>query len=56
LPEKPEAATASGHELCRTGQARFAIEIERCWRYGGSLRVIASTENEAVVEWILDHQ
>jgi hypothetical protein len=33
----------------------FAIEIERCWRCGGRLRVIASIEDEAVIERILDH-
>jgi uncharacterized protein with PIN domain len=33
----------------------FAIEIERCLRCGGRLRVIASIEDEAVIERILDH-
>lgn len=33
----------------------FAIEIERCWRCGGKLRVIASIEDEALIERILDH-
>jgi hypothetical protein len=33
----------------------FAIEIERCRRCGGRLRVVASIEDSAVVERILDH-
>jgi hypothetical protein len=33
----------------------FAIEIERCRRCGGPLRVIASIEDESVIERILDH-
>lgn len=33
----------------------FAIEIERCRRCGGQLRVIASIEDETVIERILDH-
>jgi hypothetical protein len=33
----------------------FAIEIERCWRCGGRLRVIASIEDQTVIERILDH-
>ncbi len=33
----------------------FAIEIERCWRCGGTLRVIASIEQPDVIERILDH-
>lgn len=33
----------------------FAIEIERCWRCGGRLRVIASIENKTVIERILHH-
>lgn len=33
----------------------FAIEIERCWRCGGRLRVIASIEDQAVIERILGH-
>ena len=33
----------------------FAIEIERCWRCGGRLKVISSIEEAAVIERILDH-
>jgi hypothetical protein len=33
----------------------FAIEIETCRRCGGKLRVIASIEEPAVIERILDH-
>ncbi len=33
----------------------FAFEIERCWRCGGTLRVIASIEQPDVIERILDH-
>jgi len=33
----------------------FAIEIERCRRYRGRLRVIASIEAPAVITRILDH-
>ena len=33
----------------------FAIEIQRCHRCGGKLRVIASIEEAAVIERILDH-
>ena len=33
----------------------FAIEIKRCWRCGEQLRVIASIEDQAVIERILDH-
>jgi len=32
----------------------FAID-ERCWRCGGTLRVIASIEQPDVIERILDH-
>jgi hypothetical protein len=33
----------------------FAIEINRCRRCGGKLRVIASIEDEATITRILDH-
>ena len=33
----------------------FAIDIERCRRCGGKLRVIASIEDKTVIERILDH-
>ena len=33
----------------------FAMDLERCRRCGGKLRVIASIEDEAVIERILDH-
>jgi hypothetical protein len=33
----------------------FAIEIEICRRCGGRLRVIASIEEPAVIERILEH-
>jgi len=33
----------------------FAIEIERCQRCGGTLRVIASIEDEGVIQRILAH-
>ena len=33
----------------------FAIEIERCRRCGGRLRVIASIEDAALIERILAH-
>jgi hypothetical protein len=33
----------------------FAIDIEVCRRCSGRLRVIASIEDAAVIEWILKH-
>ncbi len=39
----------------RALEARLAIEIERCWRCGGRLWVIASIEDETVIERILGH-
>ena len=33
----------------------FAIDIERCWRCGGRLRVIASIEEPDVIDRILAH-
>ena len=33
----------------------FAIDIETCRQCGGRLRVIASIEAPAVIEWILEH-
>jgi hypothetical protein len=33
----------------------FAIEMERCWRCGGKLKVIASIEEQPVIDRILEH-
>ena len=33
----------------------FAIDIERCQRCGGRLRVIASIEEQPVIDRILEH-
>jgi hypothetical protein len=37
-------------------QREFRIEIERCARCGGRLRVIASVEEPALIERILAHR
>ena len=33
----------------------FQIDIETCWRCGGRLRVIASIEEQSVIDRILAH-
>jgi hypothetical protein len=38
-----------------TARRVFAIDIEVCRRCGGQLRVIASIEEPAVIERILEH-
>jgi hypothetical protein len=47
------------HVLCETWAQRlkrvFAIDIERCWRCGGTLKVIASIEEPEVIARILAH-
>ena len=41
--------------LPREALALFAVDIETCRRCGGALRVIASIEEPAVIERILEH-
>jgi hypothetical protein len=47
-------ATVSGAKQ-RPRAVLFAIDIETCRQCGGHLRVIASIEQPAVIERILDH-
>jgi hypothetical protein len=57
-PKAPDETAVERHRAL-TWAARlkrvFAIEINRCRRCGGKLRVIASIEDEATITRILDH-
>ena len=57
-PQAPEPTGIERHRAMSWAQRLkrvFAIEIATCQRCGGKLRVIASIEEPAVVERILDH-
>jgi hypothetical protein len=56
------ASSATNDAPCRRAMTRaqhlrrvFAIQIDRCWRCGARLRVIASIEQAPVSERMLDH-
>jgi hypothetical protein len=55
---RSEASTTDGQRSLTWAQRLkrvFAIDIETCRRCGGKLRVIASIEEAAVIERILEH-
>lgn len=53
-PPQTSRAWLSGPGACGGGLTRvFRIDIERCERCGGTVRVIASIETSAVIGWIL---
>jgi hypothetical protein len=58
VAERGEAA-ATGRQRAMSWAQRlkrvFAIDIETCQQCGGHLRVIASIEEPAIIERILDH-
>ena len=56
---EPGEAAVTGRQRAMSWAQRlkrvFAIDIETCRQCGGKLRVIASIEESAVIERILDH-
>ena len=61
VPEKPIADKAKcqqkryGMSWAQRLKRVFAIEIEECQKCGGKMKVIASIEDPAVIEKILNH-
>jgi hypothetical protein len=56
--DRSEGAVADRHRAMTWAKRLkrvFAMDIERCRRCGGKLKVIASIKDEAVIERILDH-
>ena len=54
-PDQPEAERRRAMTWAQLLKRVFAIDIERCWRCGGRLRVIASIEEPEVITRILTH-
>ena len=54
-PDKTEAHRHRAMTWAQRLKRVFAIDIERCWRCGGRLEVIASVEEPEVIKRILAH-
>jgi hypothetical protein len=55
LREKTEVHRHESMTWAQRLKRVFAIEIERCRRCGGKLKVIASIEEQPVIDRILEH-
>ncbi len=53
--EEPQKAKAYGMNWAQRLKRVFAIEIEKCEKCGGSVRIIASIEDPEVIDKILKH-